>query len=86
MAKGFSATLNLKPLPKAEYKLMQAMVAHYDLDGPGELFTILLRLGYDIMHQHDGHGQLWLADIIGTYRTEGNVDHMYTLPDRITRG
>ncbi len=82
----FSATLNLKPLPKQEYSLMKAMVVHYGLDNPSELFAALLRLGYDIMHQHDGYGQHILADIIATYRSEPDgVDHQYTLPNRLER-
>ena len=86
MPKGFSATLNMKPLPKAEYRLMKALVEHYHLQGPSELFTVLLRLGYETMHQHDGKGQLWLFDMVNTLRSEADgVDHQYTLPPAVTR-
>lgn len=65
---------------------MKAMVAHYSLDGPGELFAILLRLGYETMHSQEGRGQLILADMVNSYRSEADgVDHMYTLPDRLQR-
>jgi len=84
--KGFSATLNLKPLRKGEYRLMQAMVTHYGLEGPGELFAVLLRLGYETMHEMEGRGQLKLLDAIATYRDESpSIDHQYTLPARQSR-
>lgn len=65
---------------------MKQMVAHYGLDGPGELFAVLLRLGYEVMWQSDGQGQAILATLVNNLRSEaGTVDHQYTLPCKLSQ-
>ena len=65
---------------------MKAIVTHYELDGPGELFAVLLRLGYEVMWQSDGQGQAILATLVNNLRSEaGTVDHQYTLPCKLSQ-
>ncbi len=71
---------NMRPLPKAEYKLMQAIIARYGLDDPCELFTCLLRLGYETICKEDGE-QYWQHNIIATYRDNKAELRTYELPD-----
>lgn len=70
---------NMRPLPKAEYKLMQALIARYGLDDPCELFTCALRAVYELLHQENGE-QYWQHNIIATYRDNKDEQRGYELP------
>jgi len=68
----------MRQLPKPEYRLMQAMIKQYALDDPCELFTCLLRLGYETLYAHNGE-QYWLS-IIATWRNNKTEARTYELP------
>lgn len=74
----------MKPLPKAEYELMKEMIAKYELsegslDGPSELYTILLRLAYEVCKQYNGNGEAWLAQVVKTWREYPDEVRSYEL-------
>lgn len=68
-------SFRMKQLPKAEYQLMKMMIDHFALDDASELFTILLRLGYEVAHITETlSGEQWIRRIISTYRD--NLDEV----------
>lgn len=83
-ASNYSNSFKMRQLPKAEYRLMQAMIAKYGLDDPCELFTCLLRLGYEIINSEHfgrtGGEKYWQQNIIATYRSNPVEQRDYTLP------
>jgi hypothetical protein len=75
----FSNVFRMKPLPKAEYRLMKAMIERYNLDGPHELFTCLLRLAYETIYSEKGEEYL-KKNIIAVYRDNKLEQRTYQLP------
>lgn len=75
-------TLRMKHLPKAEYHLMQALITTYKLDDASELFTISLRLMYEVLARSDVEGQAWLTSIIDHYRSYPEEVREYVLPEK----
>ena len=74
----------MRQLPKAEYRLMQAMIQHYELRDPCELFTCLLRLSYEIIHMHNAgisDGHKYLIQIIDLLRSQPGEVRVYELPE-----
>ena len=74
----------MRQLPKPEYRLMQAMIAHYRLKDPCELFTCLLRLSYEITHMKNAgisDGHKYLIQIIDILRSQPAEARVYELPD-----
>lgn len=78
----FNTSFRMKQLPKAEYRLMQAMIEKYTLDDPCELFTCLLRMGYEIIHMQGGtfDGESYWLQQITTYRNNKTEHRDYELP------
>lgn len=79
----FGFLFRMKQLPKPEYQLMKDMMTYYNLeDDPSELFTCLLRLGYEIHKLSDGYvdsGDQWFTDIIAQYKAQPTEDRVYEL-------
>jgi len=81
MAEQWRSSLRMRQLPKAEYKLMKSMIDHFGLDDPSELFTVLLRLGYEVLHFGDkGQGKQWFVRTVNTLRSNRNEVRDYELP------
>ena len=75
----------MRQLPKAEYRLMQAMIERYELRDPCELFTCLLRLSYEIIRMHNAgisDGHKYLIQIIDLLRSQPGEVRTYELPER----
>ena len=73
----------MRQLPKAEYRLMQAMIERYDLRDPCELFTCLLRLSYEVIHMKNAgisDGHKYLIQIIDLLRSQPEEVRTYTPP------
>lgn len=82
MAGGPYLGFRMRQLPKAEYRLMQAMIERYALQDPCELFTCLLRLTYEVLSMSDGHisdGHRYFDQIIHQYRSQPDEVRVYTL-------
>lgn len=75
-------TLRMRHLPKAEYHLMQAFIAKFKMDDASELFTVSLRLIYEVLARSDIEGQAWLTSIIDHYRSYPEEAHEYELPEK----
>lgn len=77
----YSTAFRMKQLPKAEYRLMKAMIEKYGLDDPSELFTVLLRLGYEVLRYGDkGQGKQWFIQVVDTWRSNKGEEREYELP------
>lgn len=75
-----SSILRMSCLPKPEYKLMKDFIERYDLsehslEGPAELFTILLRLAYEVSRDHEN----WIEDVVKTWRAYPDEVRTYEL-------
>lgn len=73
----FTAIFRMKALPRDEYRLMKGMIDHFNLTDPQELFTVLLRLGYEVMAMHEGAGEKWIREVIGVYRDNKGEVRVY---------
>ena len=71
--------LYLKPLPKAEYTLLKAIVKRYSLKDDSEAVLIALRLLYEVRQFKDGQGNQWIVNIINEYRTDPNAERSYVV-------
>lgn len=81
MAEKWQASLRMRQLPKDEYRLMKALIEQFELQDPSELFTVLLRLGYEVLHFGDkGQGKQWFIQVIDTWRSYPTEEREYTLP------
>jgi hypothetical protein len=70
----------MRQLPKAEYQLMKLMIDHFNVDDPCELFTVLLRLGYEVTHfTQTIQGEQWIRRLINEYRSNPDEDRQYEL-------
>lgn len=77
----FNSPFRMKQLPKAEYRLMKAMIEQYGLTDPSELFTVLLRLGYEVLHFGDkGQGKQWFIQVVNQWRSNPAEERGYELP------
>ena len=77
----------MRQLPRAEYRLMQAMIKRYQLQDPCELFTCLLRLTYEIIHMQNAgisDGHKYLIQIIDLMRSHIDEVRIYELPGALT--
>ena len=80
--KQFTGMLKMRQLPKAEYRLMKAMISHLDLRDEAELFTVLLVLGYEALRlqlPNGGSGQEWIRNIIDHTRSTVQEARVYEL-------
>jgi len=82
VAQKWNSSLRMRQLPKAEYRLMKAMVKHFHLRDDAELFAVLLRLGYDVLHFGDkGQGKQWFVRTVDTLRSLPDEQRVYELPE-----
>jgi len=80
---GYQPVFRMKNLPKAEYLLMKALIEQFALDDPSELFTCLLRVGYELLYMHSttiADGGQYLTRIIAEYRSNPKEQRQYELP------
>jgi hypothetical protein len=73
----FNRPLSMQRLPKPEYALMNKLIEHFQLDsspmiGCSELFTVLLRLAYEVMAMRGAtitNGEQYITEVINTWRS-----------------
>jgi hypothetical protein len=74
----------MKQLPKNEYRLMSDLIKHLGLDDPSELFTILLRVGYEVIsmeHVQVDNGERYVRDIVNQWRSFPLEERTYQVGD-----
>jgi hypothetical protein len=77
--------LKMAPLPRSEFYLAKALMEKYGMKGDeqytvkgdwSELFTVALRVMYEVMHFDPPHGEGWIVEVIQNWRS--NQDEVRT--------
>lgn len=71
----------MKPLPKPEYQLMKDMIDIYGITDPCELFTVLLRLSYEVVKYDSGKGEQWFVRAVNDIRKTDASERVYYLEE-----
>jgi hypothetical protein len=67
----------MRQLPKSEYHLLKAVIAHYNLEDASEAVSVALRLLYEVTLYQDGHGEQWLLRVIDDIRSIPDTQRVY---------
>ena len=79
-SEGFKGLFKMRQLPKPEYRLMQWMIAAYQLDDPAELFTVLLCMADEIQRMDDtliDNGGVYIKRVINHIRSSEAESRSY---------
>ncbi len=80
MAEKWVSVFRMRALPTAEFKLHKAMIEHFELRDSCELFTILLRLGHEVLQFGEkGEGKQWFVNVVNQYRSQPGEVREYPL-------
>lgn len=72
--------LRMKQLPKPEYRLMKALQLRYNLSDISELFGVALRLMAEVELYQSPTGQVWIQQVINSYRSLSEAERVYDPP------
>lgn len=70
----------MKPLPKPEYLLLKALQKQYQLASPTELFTLALRLMYEVQCLDNANvqsGKAWIVDMLDALQSTPESERVY---------
>jgi hypothetical protein len=78
----FHTMFKMRPLPRAEYQLLKAMIQHLAVKDDAEIVTIALRVMYEVLHMHDvtvSDGHKYVQQIVNQYRSNPGEVREYEL-------
>ena len=90
-----SQWLKMKALPYNEYYLARALMQKYDMHGSdqytvkgdwSELFTIALRVMYEVLQYNNGQGEQWIINVINEYRSNKSKVIPFELEGKLVKG